>query len=73
MFWRHYFMYHPTSQPWTREQTNLLIENFQKGKTVREITTIINEHIKDSRPGAIKTVRTYDSVAHKLKNLNLIS
>ncbi|MFA4960318.1 MAG: HNH endonuclease [Candidatus Pacearchaeota archaeon] len=60
-------------QIWTREQTNLLIENFNAGKSIREITSIINEHIKDSRPGTIKTIRTFDSVAHKLKNLGLIS
>lgn len=60
-------------QNWTREQTKLLIENFNEGKTINEITNIINENIKDFRPGTIKTIRSYDSVAHKLKNLGLIS
>jgi 5-methylcytosine-specific restriction endonuclease McrA len=58
---------------WDREQTDILMNNFNKGKTIQELTMIINEHIKSSRPGAVKTIRTFDSVAYKLKNLGLIS
>lgn len=58
---------------WDKEQTDLLIENFKKGKSVHKITMLINEHIKKSRPGILKTTRTFDSVANKLKNLGLIS
>jgi 5-methylcytosine-specific restriction endonuclease McrA len=67
------YQYKPEGAYWDKEQLKLLIESFKEGKSVQEITKIINEHIKDSRPGAVKTIRTYDSVAYKLKNLGFIS
>jgi hypothetical protein len=60
-------------QRWDSEQTRLLKESFAKGKDLHEMTKIINDHIKDTRPGAIKTLRTADSIAYKLRHLNLIS
>lgn len=67
------YHYNPEGARWNKEQTEVLLENFHQGKNIHEITNAVNQKIKDSRPGAIKTVRTYDSVAYKLKNLGLIT
>jgi len=58
---------------WTKDETKILIKNFNAGKTPREITIAVNDYIKNSRPGTVKTFRTVDSIVHKLKNLGMIS
>ena len=60
-------------QRWDSEQTRLLKKSFSEGKNLHEMTKIINEHIKATRPGAVNTFRTTDSIAYKLRHLNLIT
>lgn len=63
----------PNYQRWDLVQTRLLKDSFAAGKDLHEMTKIINDHIKETRPGAVKTFRTTDSIAYKLRHLKLIS
>ncbi len=62
----------PKGQRWDWNQTDLLIRNFKKGLSIKEITELLNEYLKQ-QPGINRPERSYDSVAHKLKNLGLIT